>query len=146
MIRGRRILLRDRKYVQSESATKGYVQDIDFGQTLKQSGHNANVRKQEGKLAVSVVLVIVRRSDVTAGPHGTAAAVLRLKKAVCVPGGTVLASISTVQTKQTECDSSHQESRNGCHELLFGDGTVENTLDGGPSVSDSNWWVISISQ
>ena len=23
---------------------------------------------------------------------------------------------------------------------------MENTLDGGPSVSDSNWWVISISQ
>ena len=138
--------LRDREYVQSESATKGYVQDIDFGQTLKQSGRSANVRKQEGKIAVSVVLVIVRRSDVTAGPHGTAAASLRLKKAVCVPGGTVLASISTVQTKQTECDSSHQESRNGCRKLLFGDGTVEDTLDGGPSVSDSYWWVVSISQ
>ena len=23
---------------------------------------------------------------------------------------------------------------------------MENTLDGGPSVSDSNWWVVSISQ
>ena len=43
-------------------------------------------------------------------------------------------------------ESKSQKSRNGCHELLFGDGTVENTLDGGPSVSDSNWWVISISQ
>ena len=28
----------------------------------------------------------------------------------------------------------------------FGDGTVEDTLDGGPSVTDSYWWVISISQ
>ena len=26
-------------------------------------------------------------------------------------------------------DSSHQESRNGCRKLLFGDGTVEHTLD-----------------
>ena len=105
---------------------------------------SANKRRKE--IAVSNVLVIVGRSDVTAGPHGTAAAGLRLKKAVCVPGGTVLASLSTVQTKQTECDSSHQESRNGCHKLLFGDGAVEDTLDGGPSVSDSYWWVVSISQ
>ena len=82
------------------------------------------------------MLVIVRRSGVTAGPHGTAAAGLRQKKAVCVPGGTVLAPISTVQTEQTECDSSHQESRNGCRKLLFGDRTVEDTLDGGPSVDD----------
>ena len=37
-------------------------------------------------------------------------------------------------------------SRNGSHKLLFGDGTVENALDGGPGVSDSNWWVVSISQ
>ena len=48
--------------------------------------------------------------------------------------------------KTTGCDSRPQESRNGCRELLFGDGTVKNTLDGGPSVSDSNWWVVSISQ
>ena len=51
--------MRDRKYVQGKSATKGYVWDINFGQTLKQSGHNANVRKQEKEIAVSVVLVIV---------------------------------------------------------------------------------------
>ena len=44
------------------------------------------------------------------------------------------------------CDNNHQESRNSCHELLFGDGTVKHTLDGGPIVSDSNWWVVSISQ
>ena len=71
---------------------------------------------------------------------------LRLKKAVCVPGESVLAFVSAVHTKQTECDSSPQESRNGCRKLLFGDGTVEDTLDGGPSVSDSYWWVVSISQ
>ena len=92
------------------------------------------------------MLVIVGRSDVTAGPHGTAAAGLRLKKAVCIPGGTVLAPISTVHTKQPECDNSPQESRNSCRKLLFGDGTVEDTLDGGPSVSDSYWWVVSVSQ
>ena len=95
---------------------------------------------------LSVLLVIVRRSDVTAGPHGTVAADLRPKKAVCIPGETVLAPISTVHTEQTECDSSHEESRNGCRKLLFGDGTVEDTVDGGPSVSDSCWWVVSISQ
>ena len=92
------------------------------------------------------MLIVVGGGEVTAGPHGTAVAGLRLKKAVCIPGGTVLASISTVHTKQTECDSSHQESRNGCRKLLFGDGTVEDTLDGGPSVSDTYWWVVSISQ
>ena len=88
------------------------------------------------------MLVIVGRSDVAAGPHGTAAAVLRLKKAVCIPGGAVLASISTMLPKQL----SVTVDPNGCRKLLFGDGTVENTLDGGPSVSDSNWWVVSISQ
>ena len=72
-------MLRNRKYVQGKSATKSYVQNINIGQTFKQSGHNANVRKQEEEIAVSVVLVIVRRGEVTAGPHGTAAAVLRLK-------------------------------------------------------------------
>ena len=39
--------------------------------------------------------------------------------------------------KQTGCDNGHCGSRNGGRELLFGDGTVEDTLDGGPSVSDS---------
>ena len=48
--------------------------------------------------------------------------------------------------KTSGCDSRPQESRNGYRELLFGDGTVENALDGGPGVSDSNWWVVSISQ
>ena len=71
---------------------------------------------------------------------------LGTEKAVCVPGESVLAFDSKVYTKETKCDSSPQESRNGCRKLLFGDGTVEDTLDGGPSVSDSNWWVVSISQ
>ena len=43
-------------------------------------GGNANVRKQEEEIAVSVVLVIVGRGDVTAGPHGTAATGLGLKR------------------------------------------------------------------
>ena len=46
------------------------------------------------------MLVIVGLGNVTAVPHGTAAAALRLKKAVCVPGGTVLATISTICSKQ----------------------------------------------
>ena len=37
--------------------------------------------------------------------------------------------------------NSHHESRNGGRELLIGHGTVEDTLDGGPSVSDSLWLV-----
>ena len=52
-------------------------------QALEQSGHNVNVRKQEEEIAISVVLVIVGRGEVTAGPHGTAAVSLRLK-ALCV--------------------------------------------------------------
>ena len=96
MIRCRRMSLRNREYVQGESATKGYMKHINLSQAFEQSGRNANVRKQEEEIAISVVLVI----DVTAGPHGTAAAGLRLKKAVCVPGGTVLATISTICSKQ----------------------------------------------
>ena len=79
MIRCRGRLLRNREYIQSESATKGFVWDINLSQALEQSGRNGNVRKQEKEIVVSVVLVIVGRSEVTAGPHGTAAAVLRLK-------------------------------------------------------------------
>ena len=56
----------------------------------------------KGKKLLSVLCSsIVRRSDVTAGPHGTVAAGLKLKKAVCVPDGTVLVPTSTVHTKQT---------------------------------------------
>ena len=51
-----------------------------------------------------------------------------------------------MHTKQTGCDNSHKESRNGGGEFLFRDGTVEDTLDGGPSVSDSQRRVISVSQ
>ena len=47
---------------------------------------------------VSVVLTIIGRGVVAAGPHGTAAVGLRLKKAVCVPVRTVLASRSAVRT------------------------------------------------
>ena len=65
---------------------------------------------------------------------------------MCVPGGAVLASRSAVHGKKTGCKNSHHESRNGSRELLFGDGTVEDTLDGGPSVSDSWWWVVSVSE
>ena len=103
VIRCRGMLLRNREYVQAESATKGYVADINFRQALEQSGRNVNVRKQEEEIFVSVVLIIVRGGEVTAGPHGTAAVGLRLKKLCAFPA----ASISTVHTKQSECDSSH---------------------------------------
>ena len=73
---------------------------LNLSQAFEQSGRNVNVRKQEEGIAISVVLVIVGRGDVTAGPHGTAAAGLRLKKAVCIPGGAVLAPISTMHPNQ----------------------------------------------
>ena len=73
------------------------MKHINVRQTVKQIGHNANVRKtEEEEIAVSVVLVIVRRDEFTAGPHGTAAACLRLKKAVCKTGWPVLASIKII--------------------------------------------------
>ena len=71
---------------------------INLSQAFKQSGRNANIREQEEEIVVSVVLVVVGRGEVTAGSHGTVAADLTLKKAVCIPGGTVLAPISTVHT------------------------------------------------
>ena len=51
---------------------------------------NANIRKQEKEIAVSVVLIIVRGGEVTAGPHGTAAAGLRLKTLCALPAGRYL--------------------------------------------------------
>ena len=77
--------LRNREYVQGESAAKGYVQDINLSQAFEQSGHNANVRKQKEEIAVSVVLVIVGRGDVAARPHGTAATGLGLKTLFAFP-------------------------------------------------------------
>ena len=46
---------RNRENIQSESATKGYVQDINLSEAFEQSGRNANVSKQEEEVAVSVV-------------------------------------------------------------------------------------------
>ena len=135
MIRCRGKLLRNRENIQSESATKGYVQDINLSQALKQSGRNVDVRKQEEEIVVSVVLIIVRRNEVTAGPHGTTAGGLRLNT-VCVPGRAVLVSRSVEHRKKTGCNNGHCESRNGGCELLFGGGAVEHTLNGGPCVPD----------
>ena len=59
VIRCRGISLRNRENVQGESATKGYVWNINLRQALEQSGRNVNVCKQEEEIVVSVVLVIV---------------------------------------------------------------------------------------
>ena len=83
MIRCSGILLRNRENVQGESATKGY------GRTST-SGRNADGRKQEEEIVVSVVLVIVGRGEVTAGPHGTAAVGVRLKTLCAFPLGRYL--------------------------------------------------------
>ena len=72
------------------------MEHINISQTAKQSGHNANVRKQEEEIAVGIVLLIVRRGEVTAGPHGTTVACLRQKKAVCETAWPVLTSIKTI--------------------------------------------------
>ena len=72
------------------------MKHINIVQTVKQIGHNANVRKQEEEIVVGIVLIIVRRGEVAAGPHGTTAACLRQKKAVCKTGWPVLASIKTI--------------------------------------------------
>ena len=53
--------------------------DINLSQAFEQSGRNANVRKQEKEIAASVVLVVIRRGAIAAGPHSTATAGLRLK-------------------------------------------------------------------
>ena len=54
---------------------------------FERSGRGADVREQEKEIVVSVVLVIVGRGEVTAGPHGTAAVGLRLKTVCAVPLG-----------------------------------------------------------
>ena len=84
------MLLRNYEYVQGESATKGYVQDINLSQALKQSGRNITVREQEKEAAISVVLIVARGGEVTAGPHSTAAAGLRLKKLCAFAAGRYL--------------------------------------------------------
>ena len=73
-------MLRNSKYVEGKSASKSYMKHINIIQTFKQIGHNANVHKQEVEIVVGIVLIIVRRGEVTAGPHGTTAACLRQKK------------------------------------------------------------------
>ena len=72
--------------------SKSYMKHTNIIQTVKQIGHNANVRKQEEEIVVGIVLIIVRGGEVTAGPHGTTAACLRQKKAVCKTGWPVLTS------------------------------------------------------
>ena len=69
------MVLRNREYVQGESATE----------SCEQSGRNINVRKQEKGIAISVVLIVVGRGEVTAGPHGTGAVGLRLKTVCAFP-------------------------------------------------------------
>ena len=54
---------------------------------------------------------------------------LETENTVCVPGRAVLASSSVVHGGKTGCNNGNCESRNGGCELLFGDGTVEHTLD-----------------
>ena len=79
------MLLRNREYVQGESATESDVKGINLSQAIEESGRNTNVRKQEKEIAVSVVLIIVRGGEVTAGPNDTTAVGLRLKTLCAFP-------------------------------------------------------------
>ena len=49
-------------------------------------------------------------------------------------------------TMVTVGHNGHCGSRNGGCELFFGDGAVEDTLDGGPGVPDGKWRVVGTSQ
>ena len=86
-------------------------------------------RKQEKEIVVTVVLVIVGRGEVTAGPHGTTAVGLRLETLCAFPVGRYLHPRAWCIERKLGTKNGHCESRNGGCELLFGDGAVEHTLD-----------------
>ena len=96
------------------------------------------------ELIVSVVLVIVRRSEVTAGPHGTAAVGLSLKTLCAFLLGRYLHPEAWFIDRILGVTMVTVGSRNGSCELLFGDGDVEYTLEGGPGVPDDLWRVVGI--
>ena len=78
--------------------------------------------------------------------HDLAAAVLRLRKAVCVPGGAGTDNHKYHTFKQLGVTVDPR-----CHVTAAISCCLEmalwrNTLDGGPSVSDNNWRVVSITQ
>ena len=50
-----------------------------------------------------------------------------------------------VSTRETGNGNDRLKSRYGGYELLFGDGTVEDTLDSSPGVPDGQWRVVSVS-
>ena len=52
-------------------------------------------RKQEEEIVVSVVLVVVERAEITAGPHGTAAVGMKLKTLCAFPSGRYLHVVMT---------------------------------------------------
>ena len=84
------MLLRNRETIQGESATKGHVQHLNFGEACEQGWRNANVRKQEKEIVVSVVLVVIRRGVIATGPHITAAVGSKLKTLCAFPLGRYL--------------------------------------------------------
>ena len=97
------------------------------------SANLINVRKQEKETVVSVVLIIVRGGEVTAGLHGTAGSWLETEKAVLRSrrDGTLHPGARCIQHKLsvTGVTKSHVTD---CCELLFGDGTVGGHF---------GWWI-----
>ena len=66
------------------------MQCIKFSWALEQGRRNVNVREQEEEIVVSVVPVVIRRGEITAGPHCTAAVGLRLQTLCVFPSGRYL--------------------------------------------------------
>ena len=80
------------------------------------------------------MFVVVGRRVITAGPHGRAGAGLTLSTSAGAPVRTVLMSGALTQAGTRQGSSGWGKSGpwghvGGC-ELLFGDGAVEDTLDG----------------
>ena len=83
-------MLRYREDVQGEPASKGNVLNINFRQALEQGRRNVNVREQEEEIVVSIVLVVIRQGEITAGPQSTVAVGLKLETLFAFPLGRYL--------------------------------------------------------
>ena len=83
-------MLGDSENVQGESASKGYVDHINVRDASEQGWRDVGVSTHEWHSVVSVVLVVVGRGIVAAGPHGSAAVDLRLKTLCAFPLGRYL--------------------------------------------------------
>ena len=75
------------KMSEANPASKGYPEIVNVGETREQGWRDVGISKQEQQNVVSVVLVVVGRGVVAAGPHSSAAIGLRLKTLYAFPLG-----------------------------------------------------------